>query len=404
MPWPDNLLDDNFITRDSAGEEGVNMFDCHIARFPISIKEPFTSFKIVSAGERSSVSSLLRDGMRAIAVSISPDNSAGGLIQPGDIVDVLITTGLNLNDDTAESFGMHLGLRRALMESHPDYKKPIKPKVLAGSTTKNAPSEKFYDRLNSEKKYVIAGADNYTETLLENVRVLGIGQSLNTSQDTNGEPQIGATATLEVTPQQAKLLAWGSAAGRMTLTLRSLVENSVEGDERQLDAIPVTTSTFAIPIDDIQSDAEHEEAATDQLDIIRSSARPSTVHAPSFDMLRATTESNSLPESQISATEGRNKMKNTLFKSVLGTFVGTVISMTLPASIAHAGNVSAKPDLISYIQGNTNKTRHINIPRNKEILKLPRASRDVIDADPELLDVVVRSPKEVYLSETNRYD
>lgn len=92
-------------------------------------------------------------------------------------------------------------------------------------------------------------------------------------------------------------------------------------------------------------------------------------------------------------------MKNTIFKSLIGTLSSAVIAMTLPASFsAHAENASAKPDLISYIQGNTSKTRHISIPRNKAaILKLPRASRDVIVADPALLDVVVRSPKEVYL-------
>jgi len=303
MPWPRSLLDTSFITREAAGERDTKLFTGYIARFPISANEPMTHFKVVRAGERSSVSSLLRDGMRAIAITISPDNSAGGLIQPGDTVDVLITTSMNLRDETARQLGAPLGIRRAFQDPNIVQKNIVKPKLLAGDApSKNLPSEKFYERLNEEKRYVIAGANNYTETLLENVRVLGIGQSLATAADTNGQSQKGATATLEVTPQQAKLLAWGSIAGRMTLTLRSLVENSVEGDERQLDAIPRTASTYAIPLDDT---GEEVSESFDQMDIIRSSSRPSTVFAPSFDMLRASTQSNrSDLESQISIKEG----------------------------------------------------------------------------------------------------
>ena len=297
IPWPNTLLDANFITEQTAGDKGIGLFDGHIARFPFSANEPITHFKVVKPGERSSISGLLRDGMRAIAISISPDNSAGGLIQPGDIVDVLITTNINLRDELGQTLGTTTGIQRALSDPELMQKNDVKPKLLSGTEeSKNLPSEKFYDRINDEKNYLIAGMNNYTETLLENVRVLGIGQSLDTSADTNGQPQMGATATLEVTPQQAKLLAWGSMAGRMTLTLRSLVENSVEGDERQLDIIPRTTSTYAIPLDGFE--AQEAERPTDQLNILRSSARPSTVHAPSFDMLRASTESNTLPDAE----------------------------------------------------------------------------------------------------------
>lgn len=63
-----------------------------------------------------------------------------------------------------------------------------------------------------------------------------------------------------------------------------------------------------------------------------------------------------------------------------------------------AENATAKPDIISYIQGNTSQTRYISVPKNKAaIIKLPQASRDVVVADPEMLDVVVRNPKEIYL-------
>ena len=57
-----------------------------------------------------------------------------------------------------------------------------------------------------------------------------------------------------------------------------------------------------------------------------------------------------------------------------------------------------EPKIISYIQGNSSKTRRVNIPRNKAaIIKLPVATRDVVVADPAMIDVVVRNPKEVYM-------
>ncbi len=56
------------------------------------------------------------------------------------------------------------------------------------------------------------------------------------------------------------------------------------------------------------------------------------------------------------------------------------------------------PDIVKLIQGNTTETQFVNLPINKvAVLRLPRPSRDVIIANPELMDVVVRSPQEIYL-------
>lgn len=56
------------------------------------------------------------------------------------------------------------------------------------------------------------------------------------------------------------------------------------------------------------------------------------------------------------------------------------------------------PDVVKLIQGNTTETQFVNLPINKlAVLRLPRPSRDVVIANPELMDVVVRSPQEIYL-------
>lgn len=86
------------------------------------------------------------------------------------------------------------------------------------------------------------------------------------------------------------------------------------------------------------------------------------------------------------------RLYRTIFSLLCLSFVPTTV-FAGPEDL-----VGAKPDLISYIQGNTSQTRHISIPKNKAaIVRLPRASKDVIVADPEMLDVVVRNPREIYI-------
>ena len=64
-----------------------------------------------------------------------------------------------------------------------------------------------------------------SETILQNVRVLALDQTVD---DQNGTPIIAKTATLEVTPKQAELLALAADIGRITLTLRSLAKDEEE--------------------------------------------------------------------------------------------------------------------------------------------------------------------------------
>jgi Flp pilus assembly secretin CpaC len=59
---------------------------------------------------------------------------------------------------------------------------------------------------------------------------------------------------------------------------------------------------------------------------------------------------------------------------------------------------AVRPDVLQVMQGNTPETQYLNLPINKAaIIRLPRPSRDVVVANPLLMDVVVRSPQELYL-------
>jgi pilus assembly protein CpaB len=68
--------------------------------------------------------------------------------------------------------------------------------------------------------------------ILENVRVLSIDQTA--KEDKDQKYVIGKTATLELSPDQAKLIARASASGTLSLALRSLAvqnQNVARDDE-----------------------------------------------------------------------------------------------------------------------------------------------------------------------------
>jgi pilus assembly protein CpaB len=115
------------------------------------------------------MAAVLPHGMRAIALDITPDNDAGGFILPNDHVDVILTR----RDKWAEK---------------------------------------------------IAGVEKYaSETILRNVRVLAVDQSI---EDKEGQKvAVGKTATVELDPQQAETLALARQIGTLSLTLRSLLDS-----------------------------------------------------------------------------------------------------------------------------------------------------------------------------------
>ena len=75
-----------------------------------------------------------------------------------------------------------------------------------------------------------------TETILNNVRVLAIDQTV---EDRGGEKVVvGQTATLELAPQQAQILSVAQQmSDRLTLALRSIADAKSTPGETDADAI-----------------------------------------------------------------------------------------------------------------------------------------------------------------------
>ena len=166
--WPSNSVSAGFITRE-AEPDAVDKLKSSVARVTLYAGEPARRTKLIG-DDKSFMSAILPSGKRAIATQISADTSAGGFILPNDFVDVIMT-------------------RRA------------------GQAGSGASGDGFI-----------------TETILKNIRVLAIDQTI--QEDEEGKKvKVGETATLELTPQQAEIITVAQQmADRLTLALRSITD------------------------------------------------------------------------------------------------------------------------------------------------------------------------------------
>ncbi|MGF1618985.1 MAG: Flp pilus assembly protein CpaB [Rhodomicrobiaceae bacterium] len=144
-----------------------------IARYPLAEGEPVVESKLVRPGEGGVMAALIAPGKRAVAVPVREESAAGGLIQPNDRVDLVWTPQRNDRPDT---------------------------------------------RMTSRM-------------LLSGVKILAIGQSL----DGQSRSAKSRTATLELTPGQARIVAGALAAGEISLALISAADIAALPDAHDTD-------------------------------------------------------------------------------------------------------------------------------------------------------------------------
>jgi pilus assembly protein CpaB len=127
---------------------------------PTVENEPILEGKLAPREGGAGLPARIPEGMRAVSVPVNDVVSVAGFVQPGTMVDVLVTGGA-------------------------------------------------------------AGGSN-TRTILENVRVLAAGQRI--EQDSDGQPQTSSVVTLLVTPEDAGKLTMASTEGRIQLALRNVID------------------------------------------------------------------------------------------------------------------------------------------------------------------------------------
>jgi pilus assembly protein CpaB len=169
--WPEATATTGYITR-AAEPNAIAQMTGAIARTPIMAGEPITTQKLIKAGQGGVLAAILPAGMRAVSTKIRQETAAGGLIMPNDRVDVIL-------------------------------------------------SQRVKGRNGTE--------DHVSDTLLSNVRVLAIGQQIETKEGKRVAEDNATTATLELTPRQSELLALGNTKGELSLSLRSISDLEADG-------------------------------------------------------------------------------------------------------------------------------------------------------------------------------
>lgn len=162
--WPDDAINSTYIQKTTM-PDAVEKLKGSIVRSQFVAGEPIREVKLARA-DSGFLSAILPAGKRAIAVRVSAQNTAGGFILPNDRVDVIQTITQPANGE--------------------------------------------------------APAENVSRTMLTNVKVLAIDQTV---EEKDGESVVvGKTATLELDPAQVELVTASEAGGTLSLALRSTAD------------------------------------------------------------------------------------------------------------------------------------------------------------------------------------
>jgi pilus assembly protein CpaB len=179
--WPRSAVSELMITKDSMPNALAEVAGS-ISRAPSLAGEPIRRDKMIKGSNGGFMSAILPEGRRAVAINIvsSGARTAGGFILPNDRVDVIRT---GRDEDAVR---------------------------------------------NRQQDVFLA------ETILQNIRVLAIGQNV---QERNGEKVvIGETATLELDPRQAELVTLAQRTGELSLVLRSLADANKQSEQPREEA------------------------------------------------------------------------------------------------------------------------------------------------------------------------
>ena len=160
--WPTDDVPDTYVLR---GKRTDTEMVGAVVRSSIATGEPITDGAVVKPGDRGFLAAVLDPGMRAASVPINATSSNAGLIFPGDRVDLILTQTLTSGDGTT---------RRV------------------------------------------------SETVLKDIRIIAMGAATSDLAEAGKANEKAKTATFEVTPQQAELVALLTELGKLSLSLRSL--------------------------------------------------------------------------------------------------------------------------------------------------------------------------------------
>jgi pilus assembly protein CpaB len=151
--------------------DSVEKLAGRVAVINIAAREPITEARLAPEGTSAGLSAVIPEGYRAMTVKVDDAAGISGFIQPGTMVDVVVTI------DPAEG---------------------------------------------------AARQDPVSKIVLQNIKVLANGQNIDKPENEREANSVKAV-TLQVTPEQAEKLALASAEGKLQLVMRNQID---QGDEQ----------------------------------------------------------------------------------------------------------------------------------------------------------------------------
>ncbi|MBL8545853.1 MAG: Flp pilus assembly protein CpaB [Hyphomonadaceae bacterium] len=169
--FPTSSVSGSFIRLDQQPSAQAD-FVGGVTRRPFVQGEPIVAASVVQPDGRGFLAAQLQPGFRAVAVEIEKTTAVGGFIQPNDHVDVIVTARLNNREGGGE-------------------------------------------QVNSD-------------IILRDIRVLALGETT-TTQDSGNAPAIveAGVAVLEMSAEDARILALGDEMGTISLALRGVQAETV---------------------------------------------------------------------------------------------------------------------------------------------------------------------------------
>jgi pilus assembly protein CpaB len=169
--WPEASIAETYVVQ---GKGKLEDYVGAVVRSGLTNGEPIADGRVVRPGDRGFMAAVLTPGNRAVTVPVTPSSGLAGFVFPGDRVDVILTLTIQPETKDGQKEGME---RRA------------------------------------------------SETVLTDIRVLATDQR---ADDQKREVTVAKTATLEVTPKQAEVIAVASEMGKLSLSLRSLAQEGAQ--------------------------------------------------------------------------------------------------------------------------------------------------------------------------------
>ncbi|HET9145597.1 MAG TPA: Flp pilus assembly protein CpaB [Sphingomicrobium sp.] len=170
QPWPKELMQGAYYVE---GQPDSKNLAGTVVRYAITAGQPVTRGSLVGPQDRGFLAAALGPGMRAVTVSVNAATGVAGFVFPGDHVDLVLTQSVSGGGDGP----------------------PLK----------------------------------VSETIVRNVRVLATDQRF-TDKDEDGKTLVKtfSNVTLEVTPRIAEKIAVADNMGKLSLSLRSIADNSAD--------------------------------------------------------------------------------------------------------------------------------------------------------------------------------